>query len=88
MLAGLKSWFPPWLCGCRKELEEINVKLSELAEAVQGVSDQLAKAQAEIVEKIADLEGALSDMEIPADAQAAIDGLKTAAQGLDDIVPG
>lgn len=63
------------------------MKLSELAVAVTGISDQLAKAQAEIVAKIGELESALSDVEIPADAQTAIDNLKTSAQGLDDIVP-
>ena len=64
------------------------MKLSELATAVTGIGEQLAKAQGEIVAKIAALEAALTDVEIPVDAQAAIDGLTVAASGLDDIVPG
>lgn len=63
------------------------MKLSDVLVAVQGVSDQLAKAQGEIVAKISALEAALQDIEVPAEVQAAIDSLKASAQGLDDIVP-
>lgn len=70
------------------KLEAANVKLSDIAGEVKAVSDQLAKAQAEIVAKITDLETALANVELPPEAVEAIAALKTSAQGLDDIVPG
>jgi len=83
-----------WLCPCRRELRqiikqqgEIKMKLSELLDALSALDDQIDKAQAEILAKIAALEAALVNVEIPADAQAKIDELKAAAQSLDDIVP-
>ncbi len=62
-------------------------KIDELAALITGVSDQLAKAKGEIVAKIAALEAALSNTELPAEAQTAMDNLKAVAQSLDDIVP-
>ena len=93
----MKEWLANmlcWPCGCRKmlirleqELEEINMKLSELAAAITEVSEQLAKAQVEIMTKIEELEAALADIELPQDAQDAIAALKEQAQRLDDVVP-
>jgi hypothetical protein len=72
-------------CHCK----EILMKVSELAVAVSELSAQLAKAQGEILGKIADLEEALAtmDVELPEDAAAALEGLRVSAQALDDIVP-
>jgi hypothetical protein len=66
---------------------ECRMKLDEVAGVMQGISDQLAKAKTEILGKIADLEAALTNVELPADATTAIDALKVGAQALDDIVP-
>lgn len=63
------------------------MKISELAGAVQAISEQLAKVQLEILTKIAELEAALANVEIPADAAAALDALRGSVQSLDDIVP-
>lgn len=63
------------------------MKLSELPAAVAGVSAQLTKAQDEILAKIAALEAALVDVELPAEAIDAINSLRGQAQVLDDIVP-
>jgi len=63
------------------------MKLSELTTAIAGVSAQLTKAQAEILAKIAALEAALVDVELPVEAIDAINSLRGQAQVLDDIVP-
>jgi len=63
------------------------MKLSELPAAVAGVSAQLTKAQDEILAKIAALEAALVDVELPVEAINAINSLRGQAQVLDDIVP-
>ncbi len=66
--------------------EELLMKLSELSTAVADVSTQLAKAQSEILGRIADLETALVDVELPADAVDALTALRAQTQSLDDIV--
>lgn len=63
------------------------MKLSELTTAIAGVSAQITKAQDEILGKIAALETALIDVDLPEDAVAAIEALRGQAQVLDDIVP-
>jgi len=63
------------------------MKLSELPAAIAGVSAQLTKAQDEILAKIAAMEDALIDVELPEEAIVAINALRTDAQALDDIVP-
>lgn len=67
--------------------KEILMKLSELATTVTGVSAQLTKVQNEVLTRLNDLENALIDVEIPEEAAAAIEALRTQAQALDDIVP-
>lgn len=67
--------------------KEILMKLSELSAAVSEVSAQLTKVRGEILDKIAALEDALIDVELPEEAIAAINALRTDAQALDDIVP-
>ena len=66
----------------RKGVKEI---MSELGDALNAISAQLAKAKDEIIAKIAELEGAIGT--IPADAQVILDALKAQAQALDDVVP-
>lgn len=67
--------------------KELLMKVSELSTAVAEVSAQLTKARTEILDKITALEDALIDVELPEDAIAAINALRTDAQALDDIVP-
>jgi|GEM_PF-2014124 len=67
--------------------EEILMKLSELSTAVSEVSAQLTKVRGEILDKLAALEDALIDVELPEDATAALFDLRANAQTLDDIVP-
>lgn len=55
-------------------LEDILMKVSDIAGAVTAVSLQLDKAKTEIIGKLAALEAALSNVELPAEA-------------LDDVVP-
>ena len=62
-------------------------KLNELATTLAALDAQLGKAKDEIVAKIAELQFALTDVEIPADAQAALDSLTSKVQALDDVVP-
>lgn len=67
--------------------EELLMKLSELTTAIAGVSAQLTKAQDEILAKIAALELALTDVDLPEEAADAIEALRSQTQALDDIVP-
>lgn len=70
----------------RREVK-IMAKLDELVGIITVIVDQLAKAKQEILQRIADLEAALTNVEIPADAQLALDALREQAQNLDDVVP-
>jgi hypothetical protein len=63
------------------------MKLSELSGLLNDVLAQLAKAKAEILDKIESLETALADVELPQDAQDALAALVAKAQALDDVVP-
>ena len=67
--------------------EGISMKLSELSGLLNDVLSQLAKAKAEILDKIAGLEAALADVDLPEDAVTALAALSAKAQSLDDIVP-
>ena len=67
--------------------EEFLMKLSELTTAIAGVSAQLTKAPDEILAKIAALELALTDVDLPIEAADAIEALRSQTQALDDIVP-
>lgn len=69
----------------KTELKEISMKLDEAIEEIKAVSAQLAVAKDEIIAKITALENATGDL--TPEQQAALEQLKAAAQGLDDIVP-
>lgn len=80
------------ICKILQLLQEILRKedkiMSQLGDTLNSIKDQVGKATVEILGKIADLEAALANAgTIPVDAQTALDGLKVAAQALDDIVP-
>ena len=72
---------------CSPTTKEILMKVSELVTAVTDVSAQLTKAQDEILGKIAALEAALVNVELPEEAVVAFDALRAQTQALDDIVP-
>jgi hypothetical protein len=78
-----------YLYGCTFFInsEDLPMKLSELSGLLTEVLAQLAKAKAEILDKIEALETALGDVELPQDAQDALAALMAKAQALDDIVP-
>ena len=63
------------------------MKVSELAATLNDLSTQLGKAKDEIIGKIEELEFALSEVEVPAEAADLIVSLKATAQALDDVVP-
>jgi ACT domain-containing protein len=67
--------------------EDLSMKLSELSGLLNDVLAQLAKAKLEILDKIESLETALSDVDLPEDAVAALAALSAKAQALDDVVP-
>lgn len=61
----------------------IMAKLSELSGALSALADQVDK----IAKEVEALKAALADVEIPAEAQAALDRLTTAIKGVDDLNP-
>jgi hypothetical protein len=63
------------------------MKLSEISANLAAVDAQLTKAQAEILNRISELQAALADVEVPAEATEALDRLAASAKSLDDIVP-
>lgn len=67
--------------------EVIMTQVNEVAGVLNAVEAQLEKAKAEITGKIDSLVAALTNVELPAEAQTALEALKTTAQSLDDIVP-
>jgi uncharacterized membrane protein YvbJ len=70
-----------------KVTKRIMAKLSTLATTLIGVKDQLEKGKQEILARIENLETALADVDLPAEAETALEALKTSAQGIDDINP-
>lgn len=82
---------------CREILRKevlIMSKIEEVAGLINTALGQFEKAKGEIVAKIdslqtrvTELEAALANTEIPADAQTALAALKAEAQSFDDVVP-
>jgi hypothetical protein len=70
-----------------KATNTIMAKLSTLAASVAALTAQVQKSKDEIVAKIAALENALADVDLPADAETALEELKGAVQAVDDINP-
>lgn len=66
---------------------KIMAKLEELAGIVNGLKDQVTKSKIEIIGRIAALEEALKNVELPAGATAALEALKTEVQAVDDLNP-
>lgn len=73
----------------KQDLEELGKKimpkLSELAGLLTAVKDQATRSRDEILKKILDLETTLGDVELPAEATAALEALKAEVQSIDDI---
>lgn len=74
-------------CFFTVDLEELLMKVSELSAAIAALSAQLARVQDEILSKIADLEAALGDADVPEEAADALTALRLTVQALDDLVP-
>lgn len=68
-------------------LGRIMTQVSELAGQMSEVNAQLVKSLTEINAQVAALQAALVNVEIPAEAQTALDNLKATAQALDDLNP-
>lgn len=65
----------------------ITMKLAQLAAAIAAIDTRLTEAQTEITAEIQKLKDALSDVEVPAEAQAALDAITVKSAALADIVP-
>lgn len=63
------------------------MKLAQLVIALAAIDTKLTEAQTEIVSEIAKLKAALEDVDIPAEAQTALDNITAKASTLADIVP-
>jgi hypothetical protein len=75
------------LFGSRTFERNVLMKLSELSATLSALDAKLTKAQAEILNRITELQAALADAEVPVAATEALDRLSAAAVALDDIVP-
>lgn len=62
-------------------------KVTELAEKLNMINDQLHKASGEIIGQINTLQDALTDVELPQEATDAMNELASIAQALDDLNP-
>lgn len=62
-------------------------QVNELAAKLEQVNVQLGKAKEEIINQVNALQDALANVELPADAEAALNNLMGAAQALDDLNP-
>ena len=61
--------------------------VNELAAQLNTVNEQLNKAKVEIIAQVQALEGALQNVEIPLEAQDALNAIVATAQALDDLNP-
>jgi hypothetical protein len=88
MLPAILDWLG-WerLTQTKKRHEEIIMKLSQLATALQSVDGKLTEASTEIIALIQTLRDQLGDVEIPADAEATLTAITTKATALADVVP-
>lgn len=68
-------------------LKEIDMKLNALSANLAALDVTLTKAKVEILTRIAELETALVDADIPQDAVDALAALSATATSLDDIIP-
>ena len=68
-----------------RKVDRISMTQAELAAQLTAAKDQADKAKTEILAKIAALESALGT--VSPEVEAALAGLKTGVQGLDDIIP-
>lgn len=64
-------------------LRSITMQLSDLAATVQTVADQLDRVQV----NVAALQASMANVEVPADAQAALDRVIASAAALEAAVP-
>jgi hypothetical protein len=62
-------------------------KVNELAAQLTVVKEQVTKAKNEVIKRIADLEAALANVDLPPDAEAALTALKAEVQAVDDLNP-
>jgi DNA anti-recombination protein RmuC len=65
----------------------IMAKLAEIASRLEAVDATLKKASSEIVTEIGNLREALADVDLPAQAETALEAIEASARQLDDIVP-
>ena len=63
------------------------MKLDQLAATMTAIADQLTKAQNEIIAQVAALQESLANVDVPPDAQAAIDSITAIAAALDALNP-
>lgn len=70
-----------------KILMRLSMDIQTLTAKVNAVSDQLDKAKIEITTQIQALRDALTDVQVPPEAEAALTRLEGLAQALDDFNP-
>lgn len=63
------------------------MNITEATAKLNSLGDQLEKASTEILKEIETLKAATVNVQLPAEAEAAIDRLTAKAQALDDINP-
>ena len=66
---------------------KILMKTNELEGQLNTLKAQVDKSKTEVLKRIADLEGALANTDLPDAAVTALDALKASVQSVDDINP-
>ncbi len=74
-------------CPLKPLLEVITMKLTELAYQLTVIDSKLTEASTEIVAKIAELQAALDDVDVPETTLELVNAIGDKAAALADIVP-
>lgn len=67
--------------------KEVAMKLFELSAVITALVGQVEKVKTEVLARIDELDQALLDVTLPADAEAALEALRAGIETLDDLNP-
>lgn len=83
LIAGMRSAWQYFAPATKQDVERILMKVSQLAGVLTALTTEVDKIKTEVEA----LKSSLSDVELPAEAQTALDNLTTHVQAVDDLNP-